>query len=86
MKIGNLVATRGISEKVAKDEKFAKFVAESFGRYMRQDWGDTCKEDWKLNDDAVKYGNDRIVVSYDNIFIITEYDRSYTMILFKEEY
>lgn len=86
MKIGNLVATRGISEKVARDENFAKFVAASFGRYMRQDWGDACKEDWKMNDDAVKYGNDRIVASYDNIFIITEHDRSVTTILFKEEY
>lgn len=86
MKIGNLVATRGISEKVARDQSFAKFVAESFGRYMRQDWGDTCKEDWKLNDSAVKNGNGRIVASYGNIFIITEWDRSVTTILFKEEY
>lgn len=86
MQIGNLVATRAVAARVNKDEEFAKFVAKSFGRYMRHDWGDTCEEDSKLNDEAVKYGNDRIVAKYDNIFIITEWDRSVTTILFTEEY
>lgn len=86
MKIGNLVATRGIASAVERDKNFAKFIAVSFGKYMRQDWGDTCEEDWKLNDEAVKSGCDRIVAKYDNIFIITEWDRSVTTILFTEEY
>ena len=81
-----LVVTRGIAERIKKDEEFSKFVVESHLRYLRQDWGDTCEEDWKLNDNAVKNGNDRIVAKYGNIFIITEWDRSVTTILFTEEY
>lgn len=49
-------------------------------------WVMTREIAWKLNDDAVKSGDDRIVAKYDNIFIITEWDRSVTTILFLEEY
>lgn len=82
--------TKGIVSKVRKDEDFAFFIMECTEKYLRKNWGDTCKEDWKMNDDAVKYGNDRIVAKYehpyDNIFIITEWDRSATTILFADEY
>lgn len=90
MKTGQWVMTRGINSKMEKDKEFAKFVFESVRRYVYQDWGDTCKEDWKMNDDAVKHGDDRIVAKYNNscgdIFIITEWDRSATTILLTEEY
>lgn len=86
MKTGQWVMTRGINAKMNEDKEFAKFVFECVGKYAYKDWGDTCKEDWKLNDDAVKNGNDRIVARYGNIFIITEWDRSTTTILFTEEY
>ena len=78
--------TRNIAAKMRKDDNFAKFVYECVGKYRRCDWGDTCKEDWKMNDSAVENGDDRIVAKYDNIFIITEWDRSITTILFTEEY
>ena len=78
--------TRGINERMRKDKDFAKFVFKCVERYAYKDWGDTCKEDWKMNDAAVESGNDRIVAKYDNIFIITEWDRSVTTILFTEEY
>jgi len=86
MKTGQWVITRGINAKMKEDEKFAEFIIDCYGRYLNQDWGDTCEEDSKLNDAAVKNGNDRIVAKYDNIFIITEWDRSVTTILFTEEY
>ena len=86
MKTGQWVMTRGIAETMRKDKDFAKFVYDCVGKYANKNWGDTCKEDWKLNDSAVENGDDRIVAKYDNIFIITEWDRSLTTILFTEEY
>ena len=90
MKLGQVVATSRIVRKTTEDGKFFDFIVSCLERYRRSDWGDTCEEDQKLNNDAVKYGNDRIVAKYDHsygsIFIITEYDRSATTILFAEEY
>ena len=86
MKTGQWVITRGIAAKIKRDEDFAFFVMQSVDKYLRKDWGDTCEEDSALNDAAVKNGDDRIVARYDNIFIITEWNRSVTTILFTEEY
>ena len=86
MRTGQWVMTRGIAAKMKEDKGFARFVYDCVARYAHKDWGDTCEDDWKLNDDAVKSGDDRIVAKYDNIFIITEWDRSVTTILFLEEY
>lgn len=89
--LGQTVATKGIAEKLESDQEFAFFVAESFERYTQCDWGDTCEDDKKLNDDALKNG-DRILAVYiqpgtdTKIWIITEWDRSVTTILFPDEY
>ena len=82
---GKWIMTRGVAAKM-KDENFAFFITESINKFLQNDWGDTCEEDWKLNDQAVKSGEDRIVARYDNIFIISEWDRSVTTILFTHEY
>lgn len=74
--------TRGISAEILRNEEFAKFVSESLKRYLAHDWGDICKEDKQMNDS----GDDRIVARYNNIYIITEWDRLYTTILFVDEY
>ena len=59
-------------------------------RYKNQDWGNLCEEDKKLNDEAIKTGNGRILAAYETskgkIYIITESDISATTILFSEEY
>jgi hypothetical protein len=74
-------------------------LGECFGRYTNEDWGDMCEEDIKTNNDALKFG-ERIFASYnlpddlkletndsDNkIWIITEWDRSVTTVLFPSEY
>lgn len=83
---GRWVMTRSVAAKMKENEDFALFITDCINKFLSEDWGDTCEEDWKLNDDAVKFGNDRIVARYDNIFIITEWDRSVTTILFTEEY
>lgn len=89
-KIGQVVITRGISSYVVEDYQFYEFILASLKRYMDGDWGDVCKEDKRMNDSAVKNNDDRIVARYNNksgdIYIITEYDRSVTTILFTHEY
>lgn len=89
--IGSLLATCGVNDKVAEDTKFAKFVTKSFQRHCNGDWGDLDEEDKAMNDRALKRGDDRLFSKYEydeetSIYIITEWDRSATTILFPEEY
>ena len=91
--IGKLTMTASIAERsYDSDERFSSFVISSFERYLKCDWGDMSEEDKKANDEAVKYGDSRILAAYvypqtgEKIWIITEADRSYTTILFPEEY
>ena len=89
--IGQLVATRGVVELAKENKDFKQFISKSFTRHCNGDWGDLCKEDKQMNENALKYGEDRIFRKYNfdgetSIYIITEWDRSYTTILFPEEY
>jgi hypothetical protein len=90
-----LVWTAGINEAVAESKEFAKFIVESLKKFSARNWGETCAEDSVLNDEACKAWDkgdylDRVVAKYvfgdDKIFIITEYDRSVTTVLFTHEY
>ena len=89
-KIGDILVTKGINQRVTKDAPFSSFIMTTFSRYMVRDWGDLCEEDIAMNDLAVKNGDDRILARYNNeegdIYIITEWDRSVTTILFPSEY
>lgn len=89
---GNFYATAGVAERMRYDRGFARHVQASIGRYLRCDWGDTCKEDKLENDYALTHG-ERILAEYRDeahddwrIWIITEWDRSATTVLFPEEY
>lgn len=87
---GKLTMTRGVADKMYEDKHFGDFVNSSFARYVQCDWGEMDEEDKKTNDIAVKEG-ERILARYEAkdktvIWIITEWDRSYTTILFPEEY
>jgi len=88
-RLGQVVMTRGINDRVADDGGFAKFVWESLKRHARGDWGDLCQEDKQENELSLKEGF-RILSAYQNqgekIWIITEADRSATTVLFPEEY
>lgn len=84
--LGQLVATKGINARLLEDFDFSKFLWDSFARYKNCDWGDIPQEDKRMNDSAVKNGDDRIVARYNDIYIITEWDRSATTILFTDEY
>ena len=88
--LGQVVSTGGIAEYISEYPEYKKEILRCVGRYIDEDWGDMCKEDMELNDSAVKNGDDRILAKYKTskggIYIITEWDRSVTTILFTHEY
>lgn len=90
-KLGRVVKTIGVHARTMESEEFAAFVLKSLYRYAAGDWGDTCKEDAQSNDTALK-DERRILAVYrfpktgEEIWIITEWDRSVTTVLFPEEY
>ena len=88
-KLGKLVMTRGVHNKIKEAVDFAIGVLDAFERYQRCDWGDLCEEDKAENEHALKEG-ERIFAVYnigkEKVYIITEHDRSVTTILFPEEY
>ena len=87
--LGQAVMTRGIAEEMEQNKEFAEFVRASFIRHSNGDWGEMCEEDKQANEDALKNGH-RLFSAYIKgdwkIWIITEWDRSVTTILFPEEY
>ena len=89
--LGQVVSTNGVHSLMESDNYFMMFVVDSLRKYIECDWGQTCDEDKVLNDNAVKNGDDRILAVYEKdglpkIWIITEWDRSATTILFPSEY
>ena len=90
--LGKLVATPGALDVLAKSGQ----TPESFLRkHQSGNWGNICQEDAELNNQAIaNEGNpeeqSRVLSSYkvgaNNIWIITEYDRSVTTILLPQDY
>ena len=87
--LGQAVMTRGIANEMEQSKEFAEFVQLSFYRHSVGDWGDLGEEDKQANENALENG-DRLFSAYIKgdwkIWIITEWDRSYTTILFPSEY
>lgn len=94
--IGRVVATHNVWELMETNAEFKAFVSICLSRYISYDWGDTCEEDWKSNDLAARDG-ERVIAVYmipdeiedtfeDQLWIITEYDRSITTLLFQSDY
>ena len=89
LELGVIVSTRGVNDYIQKG------IINPFRllkRHQSGDWGNVCAEDWATNDDAIKNG-DRIISSYTvnsdeepKVWIITEWDRSATTLLFPHEY
>jgi hypothetical protein len=92
---GQLVATRGVVDLACKNPDFDDFIQKSLIRHASGDWGDVDKEDRQANNQALKEGT-RLLSAYNDerfpkngvatIWIITEADRSATIILFPDEY
>lgn len=89
MEYGRVCMTRHIMDAIVEDGEFHSSVMNMIFRYVSGDWGEMCETDKRLNDNAVKCG-DRVLASYDSkkgkVYIITEWDRSATTILFANEY
>lgn len=87
--LGQIVATRGVFEFC--DEKKISLVPFLY-KHPQGDWGDVPKEDAKANEQALKEDLRLMSVYYlpdeskTKIWIITEWDRSVTTVLFPEEY
>lgn len=91
--LGEIVVTNAVEEKMESNEFFSNFVIKSLARHIECDWGDLCEEDKALNEQALKNGDARLFSSYifdrqtdEKIWIITEWDRSVTTILFPSDY
>ena len=91
-----MLATSGIAKEMEETYDFQAFCNRCLVRHYYKDWGDISKEDKALNDHACDHG-ERILSAYkipkslrigyaDKIWIITEANRSYTTILFPDEY
>ncbi len=91
-KMGQIVQTRGLANAIENNPEAMREVVEAFNKYKGCDWGETCENDKLLNDNAVKNNDERIVAKYHikslnkDVFIITEWDRSATTLLFADEY
>ena len=88
--VGQTVVTNGVYTLLQEDKEFEAFVGKAFVRHCNGDWGDLCEEDKQTNEDALKNGY-RLLSKYNyndetSIYIITEWDRSVTTILFPSEY
>ena len=89
MELGEVYITRGIDAAIQESLVFGLEVWQAFQRYLHMDWGDLCQEDLDQNVRALVNG-ERILALYatsrGRIYIITEWDRSVTTILFTDEY
>lgn len=91
---GEILFTRSIYAACQDDKEFNNFIHQSLARHLNGDWGDCCNDDKTINERALE-GGCRLFSSYllsnqhmdrDKIYIITEWDRSATTILFPDEY
>ena len=87
--LGEVVVTARIDSAMSESPAFHSEVATALGKYSNLDWGDTCEEDCITNNQALA-NNERILAVYNTckgkIWIITEWDRSVTTVLFPDEY
>lgn len=88
LKVGDIYITAGVKESLISDDRVDE-VTNALRRHIMCDWGDISDHDKEVNEEALKDG-DRILSSYNvsfgQIWIITEWDRKTTTILFPSEY
>ena len=85
--LGRVVATPGALRALEKAEQAPDVFLD---RHVNGDWGDVPEEDKQENEVSVEQGF-RILSAYttsasDRIWVLTEADRSATIILLPEEY
>ena len=84
--LGQVVVTRNCLDYA---QEHSINLTELVQRHVSGDDGDLCKEDKQLNELAIK-DEGRVFSSYltngVKIYVITEWDRSYTTIMLAEDY
>lgn len=87
LELGRTVMTAGVA---AEDTNFQALVLMALAQHQQGNWGQLDEEDKALNDAALASGEDRILSAYTidgkKVWIITEWDRSVTTVLFPDEY
>ena len=93
--LGMVYMTRHVLEAATANPVFTEFIWRCMSRHANGDWGDLCEEDKKANNDALTHGNDQLLSSFtiplqqpnlpEKLWIITEWDRSCTTVLFPFE-
>lgn len=94
--IGKMIATQRVWGMINENKTFGQFVGDCLSRYSDCDWGDSLPEHCIENDRAVRNGG-RVMAMYhipteieevfeDELWFITEADRSTTMVTFISDY
>ena len=90
LEIGEVVTSSALAEAINGNVDVKQDVYFALERFRRCDWGVSEPESRDLNDNAVKYNNNRIMAMYPtcegDIFITTDQDRSHTTMIFCKEY
>ena len=89
MILGRLYATKYVKDKTDENAIFKKDIQIAVGKFINNDWGETSPEDALLNDIALSTGERIIAVyitCYGPIWILSEFNRQLTTILFPFEY
>ena len=88
---GEVTTTNAVYSKMVTDRDFNEWAHQCLRRHQTGDWGILSAEDRQANDLALKRG-ERLLSSYKDdrfpgqqIWIITEPDRSQTTVMFPDE-
>ena len=88
VELGNVAVTASVNAMVEENGLHDELMV-LVRRHANADWGDVCDEDARLNDVALET-DERLVSAYKlngvDVMVITEWDRSVTTVLRKEEY
>lgn len=83
--LGQVVTTRTIAESLEPEK-----VANMIRNHVTGDFGVLCNEDIEMNKEAIRTGEDRILSAYVvdgvKVYVITEWNREYTTVLYADEY
>ena len=86
---GQVLATSALISALEKQDGDHNVIHSLLARHLQGDWGTVCAEDKRTNEYALKNG-ERILSRYEHgeisIYIITEWDRSYTTIMRVQDY
>ncbi len=88
---GQIRVTGCVSDLMAEDPDFERIAMASLHRHLAGDWGEISEDDRDMNNAAMVNG-DRILSVYlapcaeGRVYILTDYDRESTTMLFPSEY